>query len=50
MRASEQLRAEYEALKVELAARFANNRPAYTAAKAEFIQRVLREAASAAGE
>lgn len=49
MRASERLRNEYEALKVELAARFANDRPAYTAAKAEFIQRVLRDAASIAG-
>jgi GrpB-like predicted nucleotidyltransferase (UPF0157 family) len=48
MRASEKLRAEYEALKVELAAKFANDRPAYTAAKSDFIQRVLREAAAAA--
>ena len=44
MRASPELRAEYEALKIELAARHANDRPAYTAAKAEFIQRVLRDA------
>lgn len=47
LRASEKLRADYEALKVELAAKFAHDRPAYTAAKAEFIQRVLREAAAA---
>lgn len=44
MRASASLRAEYEALKVELAAKFADDRPAYTAAKAVFIQRVLRDA------
>jgi GrpB-like predicted nucleotidyltransferase (UPF0157 family) len=47
MRASETLRLEYEALKLDLATRFANDRPAYTAAKAEFIKRVLRDAAKA---
>lgn len=50
MRGSEPLRAEYEALKLDLAAKFANDRPAYTAAKAEFIQRVLREAATASSD
>ncbi len=50
MRASAALRAEYEALKLDLAARFAHDRPAYTAAKAGFIQRVLREAAAAGSD
>lgn len=48
MRASPSLRREYEVLKLDLAARFAADRPAYTAAKAEFIQRVLRDASQAA--
>ncbi len=44
MRASEALRDEYQVLKVGLAQKFANDRPSYTAAKAEFILRVLRDA------
>lgn len=48
LRVSPALREAYETLKVDLAIRFADDRPSYTAAKAEFIQRVLREAAGAA--
>lgn len=33
----------YEALKVELAAKYANDRAAYTAAKKDFIQKILAE-------
>ena len=36
---------EYEALKVDLAARFTEDRAAYTAAKTAFVERVLAEAA-----
>lgn len=36
---------EYEALKVELAARFEDDREAYAEAKTPFVQRVLAEAA-----
>ncbi len=35
---------EYEELKVQLAAKYGNNRPAYTEAKAEFIQEILETA------
>jgi GrpB-like predicted nucleotidyltransferase (UPF0157 family) len=40
MRADPDLAARYEALKVELAARFAGNRAGYTAAKKDFIDRI----------
>ena len=36
---------EYEALKVDLAARFAEDRDAYTSGKTAFVERVLAEAA-----
>lgn len=36
---------EYEALKVDLAARFAEDREAYTTGKTAFVERVLAEAA-----
>ncbi len=36
---------EYEALKVDLAARFENDREAYTNGKSEFVERMLTEAA-----
>lgn len=36
---------DYEALKVELAGRFANDRAAYTEGKTEFVERALLEAA-----
>jgi GrpB-like predicted nucleotidyltransferase (UPF0157 family) len=35
----------YEALKIELAAKYANDRASYTAAKKEFIQKILSEGA-----
>jgi GrpB-like predicted nucleotidyltransferase (UPF0157 family) len=35
----------YEALKIELAARYANDRASYTAAKKDFIQKILSEGA-----
>lgn len=44
LRASAALRAEYGALKRRLAARFRQDRFAYTDAKSEFIQRVLTQA------
>lgn len=37
----------YEALKVELAAKYADNRAAYTAAKADFISKIVAEAEGA---
>jgi len=40
LRADAALRAGYQRLKVELAAQFPDNRAAYTAAKAEFIDRI----------
>lgn len=42
LRADGSLRARYQSLKVELAARFAHDKPAYTEAKASFIQSALR--------
>lgn len=42
LRESAALRADYAALKHELAARFRDDREAYTAAKGEFVARVLR--------
>jgi GrpB-like predicted nucleotidyltransferase (UPF0157 family) len=45
LRQSAQLRAEYAALKQQLAAELGNNREAYTAAKQDFIQEVLRKRA-----
>lgn len=41
LRSSAELRAEYEALKRELAARFRTDRDAYTEAKTPFVRRVL---------
>lgn len=40
-----ELAKEYEALKEDLAARFADDRAAYTAGKSAFVERVLGEAA-----
>lgn len=40
-----ELAKEYEALKVDLLARFPDDRAAYTAGKTPFVERVLREAA-----
>lgn len=34
----------YEALKIELATKYANDRPSYTAAKSDFIQGVIKQA------
>ena len=34
----------YEALKIELATKYANDRPSYTAAKSDFIQDVIKQA------
>ena len=44
MRAHPDKAREYEALKKELAAKYANDRPMYTASKNDFIQAVLKEA------
>lgn len=44
LRADSETRAAYAALKRRLAARFPDDRPAYTAAKASFIAEVFREA------
>ena len=33
----------YHALKIELAAKFADNRPAYTAAKSAFVKKILQK-------
>jgi GrpB-like predicted nucleotidyltransferase (UPF0157 family) len=44
LRARPDLAAGYAALKRELAARLAHDRPAYTDAKTDFVLRVLREA------
>ncbi len=43
MRREPELAHAYEALKVELAAKYANDRAAYTAAKKDFIQKILSE-------
>ena len=45
LRADENLRAEYQDLKVALAARYRHDREGYTDAKAPFIHRVLNGAA-----
>lgn len=37
-----EIRSEYETLKRALAARYPNDRPSYTASKADFIERVVR--------
>jgi GrpB-like predicted nucleotidyltransferase (UPF0157 family) len=37
------LRSEYQQLKVELAAKYKNDRAKYSDSKTEFVQRVLRE-------
>ena len=34
----------YEALKIELATKYANDRPSYTAAKSDFIQNIIKRA------
>jgi GrpB-like predicted nucleotidyltransferase (UPF0157 family) len=44
LRASASLRAEYEALKLKLAAEYQHDREAYTEAKSPFITRVTEEA------
>ena len=41
LRADGEMRCEYTALKRELVARFPHNRPAYTAAKSDFIARAI---------
>lgn len=43
MRKRPDLAHAYEALKVELAAKYANDRASYTAAKKDFIQKILAE-------
>jgi GrpB-like predicted nucleotidyltransferase (UPF0157 family) len=48
LRADPKVRAAYEALKRELAMKHANDREAYTRAKADFLVGVLRDAAKAA--
>lgn len=50
LRADAGLAAEYAALKRGLAARFADDREAYTDAKSDFVRRVLGESRPAAGE
>lgn len=47
LRASPALAAEYAALKAQLAARFRNDREAYTEGKSEFVLRVLETCAAA---
>ncbi|WP_412064781.1 GrpB family protein [Rhizobium sp. SYY.PMSO] len=43
MRKRPDLAHAYEALKIELASKYADNRAAYTAAKKDFIQKILEE-------
>lgn len=42
LRTHPDIRGEYEALKHDLADRYPNDRPSYTASKADFIERVVR--------
>ena len=44
MRAHPDKARAYEALKKELAVKYADNRPMYTASKNDFIQAILKEA------